>query len=58
MPEPTNCPLVTGLRPCMCEGMPRCPICNYTAHDAAFEMDHASCPGRIPDEEGEVPHAD
>lgn len=48
-----NCPLETGLRPCMCEGLPRCPICNYSAHDAAFEMDHASCSGRIPDEEGE-----
>lgn len=46
---PPNCPLQTGLRPCMCEAMPRCPVCNYTEHDAAFESDHASCPGRIPD---------
>ena len=43
-----NCPLETGLRPCEC-GMPRCPVCNYTVHDAAFEMDHGSCPGKIPE---------
>lgn len=45
-----NCPLETGVRPCECEGMPRCPVCNYTEHDAEFEGDHARCPGRIPEE--------
>ncbi len=47
---PTSCPLVSGLRPCMCEGLPRCPQCNYTKHDAAFEGDHDRCRGRIPEE--------
>lgn len=42
-----NCPLKTGLRPCMCD-LPRCPVCNYTKHDAAFEMDHDRCRGVIP----------
>ena len=42
-----NCPLETGLRPCMCN-MPRCPVCNYTAHDATFEGDHRLCKGTIP----------
>lgn len=42
-----NCPLVTGLRPCMCD-LPRCPTCNYSDHDARFEMDHGSCSGVIP----------
>lgn len=46
-----NCPLRTGLRPCDCD-LPRCPICNYTEHDAAFEADHALCPGRIPSVDG------
>lgn len=43
-----NCPLETGLRPCECD-LPRCPVCNYTRHDAAFEMDHATCSGTIPE---------
>jgi len=42
-----NCPLVTGLRPCQCEGRPRCPRCNYSDHDAAFENDHHICDGTI-----------
>lgn len=46
----TNCPLVTGLRPCECD-LPRCPVCNYTKHDAQFEMDHNLCYGRIPGED-------
>ena len=38
------------LRPgvCNCPKMPRCPVCNYTAHDAAYLMDHYLCKGRIP----------
>ena len=46
-----NCPLTTGLRPCMCPNEPRCPECGYTAHDAAFELDHSRCPGQIPAKE-------
>lgn len=42
-----NCPLVSGLRPCECD-LPRCTVCNYTEHDARFEMDHHLCPGAIP----------
>lgn len=30
-PEP-NCPLTTGLRPCLCD-LPRCPVCGYTRHE-------------------------
>lgn len=44
---PANCPLVTGLRPCECD-LPRCPVCNYTEHDARFEGDHHLCRGVIP----------
>jgi hypothetical protein len=33
---------------CNCPNMPRCPVCNYTAHDAAYLMDHNLCKGRIP----------
>jgi hypothetical protein len=51
--DDTNCPLVTGLRPCMCD-LPRCPECNYTKHDAQFEGDHHICPGTIPEIESEV----
>jgi hypothetical protein len=47
MSDISNCPLVTGMRPCGCN-LPRCPVCNYTEHDAAFEMDHHSCKGAIP----------
>jgi len=42
-----NCPLQTGLRPCECD-LPRCPVCNYTDHDARFECDHWHCGGAIP----------
>lgn len=42
-----NCPLVTGQRPCECD-LPRCPVCNYTEHDARFERDHHLCRGVIP----------
>ena len=45
-----NCPLETGLRPCICE-LPRCPVCGYTKHDASFEGDHHICKGRIPDKQ-------
>lgn len=44
-----NCPLETGIRPCLCD-LPRCPKCNYTEHDARFEMDHHLCGGEIPKE--------
>jgi len=47
-----NCPLATGLRPCACD-LPRCPVCNYTEHDAAFEMDHHLCKGVIPKIDGD-----
>lgn len=48
-PNP-NCPLVTGMIPCMCD-LPRCPICNYySKHDAAYHMDHDLCSGTIPGE--------
>lgn len=43
----SNCPLVTGLRPCECN-LPRCYECGYTKHDAQFEMDHDKCNGTIP----------
>jgi hypothetical protein len=33
---------------CNCQNMPRCPVCNYTAHDAAYLMDHRLCRGEIP----------
>lgn len=46
--ESSNCPLKTGLRPCQCH-LPRCPVCNYTKHDAQFEMDHSACSGTIPE---------
>lgn len=46
MSEP-NCPLATGLRPCQ-HDIPRCPKCNYTDHDARFELDHSTCGGLIP----------
>jgi hypothetical protein len=47
-PEP-NCPLRTGLRPCMCD-LPRCPSCGYTEHDRQFEGEHDDlCTGRIPE---------
>lgn len=42
-----NCPLRTGLRPCMCD-LPRCPECGYTEHDVRFEGDHYLCPGTVP----------
>jgi hypothetical protein len=43
-----NCPLRTGLIPCECD-LPRCPECNYTKHDAAFEFaGHRPCRGFIP----------
>ena len=45
-----NCPLKTGMRPCLCD-LPRCPKCNYTKHDAAFEQDHRFCSGIIPPED-------
>jgi hypothetical protein len=50
MSDKANCPLETGLRPCMCD-IPRCPVCNYTTHDAAFEGDHHLCKGKIPESE-------
>lgn len=46
-----NCPLDSGAGPCECEAMGRCPICGYTQHDALFQGDHASCPGRIPSDD-------
>lgn len=33
---------------CDCLGMPRCPRCNYTVHDADHLMDHHLCDGAIP----------
>ena len=48
MSDKPNCPLVTNLRPCTCPDEPRCPVCGYTAHDAACEMDHHPCSGTIP----------
>ena len=32
---------------CTCD-LPRCPVCGYTKHDAAFHMDHGMCKGVIP----------
>ena len=32
---------------CTCPDMPRCSVCNYTAHDAAHLMDHDRCKGTI-----------
>lgn len=48
-----NCPLETGLRPCMCD-LPRCPVCGYTKHDAQFEGDHFVCIGKISKREREI----
>lgn len=47
-----NCPLETGLRPCMCR-LPRCPVCGYTKHDAMYEGDHGLCKGKIPERFGD-----
>lgn len=33
---------------CDCVGLPRCPVCNYSAHDAEFHADHFGCAGVIP----------
>lgn len=48
MSETANCPLETGLRPCMCD-LPRCPLCSYSDHDERFAMNHSACKGQIPD---------
>lgn len=45
--QKVSCPLEIGLRPCTC-ALPRCPVCNYTEHDAAFKGDHHLCKGVIP----------
>jgi hypothetical protein len=38
--DPSDCP-TPGL--CACPDMPHCPVCAYTAHDAAYLMDHRFC---------------
>lgn len=45
-----------GVQPCPCD-LPRCPFCNYTRHDAAFNMDHQVCAGAIPDTISQPPEA-
>lgn len=53
MPAPAQaleCPATPG--PCECPGLPRCPSCGYTRHDASFWGDHGRCGGVIPGEPG------
>jgi len=36
---------------------PHCPVCGYTAKDAAFHLDHGLCKGKIPVSKAKLPAA-
>lgn len=36
---------------------PHCPICGYTARDAATHLDHGRCKGKIPKSKAKLPQA-
>jgi len=41
----------------MAKREPHCPICGYTAKDAAYNLDHGLCKGKIPASKAKLPQA-